>query len=482
MARYKKYNQNIYITNATPPKSLFAEREKFNKMYPKGFGYPEPIDFYTEKDRLYGVLDQKKNILVPNEDFLVNIGGTPEREIFVFDFVADAFRDFLHYMNGKNKQKLIDDDNKLKKPFKAHKGWEDVGAIQEKADEANFKAFVTIYLKSHNKHKKIKDFADFVELYLNGYVENMIKEVPLTNQGMILSNIVSPMASGLCIEISSKDKSNLYDMFNTYINNRNYKTYLMTAATYGFMVDKHVPYRLVANLGSPKMLAYIEARQDALLNTPRNSTTGWSTQPFRPSGKEQTRHTHIYNVDKFGNGWTSTLKSPLAPPHRHQIKNFVVQSAQAWEYPDGVPTGVPPHEHDLARSDNPVPWNMNSFFDLYYVDSAARDVLLLRDRLKRYYNQYIEKFPIVKDTVPCGSSRSKEIIIKRSPIGPIQYDEQYEMLFFLKLFYLIRLRELEVDVEPDAIRANVKKIETLYNLVDMEQALGYITDYLKQFY
>ena len=487
MARFKRFNnQSVYITNGTPTKSIFSEREKYNKLYPKGFGFPKPIDFFTEKNRKYGMLDQRKNILIPNSDFLFNIGGTKEREIFVFDFVADAFRDFLHYINGKINQRLIDDGGKIKKKFKAHKGWQDITSIREKYDEANYNSFVTSYLKYGNKHRKIKDFSDFIEIFMNGYTANMLNEIPMTTQGIILSNITSPMASALCIEISEKDKSNQFDMFNTYINNKNYKTYLMAAANFGFMVDKNVPYRLVANLGSPKMMAYLELRLENFLYTPRSGTADFTDISYVPKENNQPfYHDHTYQVDEYGNGFTSTIKKPSKPEedsHLHQIKNFIVQDAQGWSYPDGVPTGILPHSHGLPKSPNAIPWDLNTFFGYYYLDSSPQDVAHLSKTLRGFYNKYVEQFPFVKDIVPCGAISSREIAIKRLQVGSLEYSEEYETLFFIKLFYLIRLKELNAEVEPDAIAANIKKIDNLYNLVDKASALEYITTYLKQFY
>ena len=64
-------------------------------------------------------------------------------------------------------------------------------------------------------------------------------------------------------------------------------------------------------------------------------------------------HEHTYYVDPKGNGWTSVAEHPESKDvkHRHQILNFVVQSAQSDCYPEceikyGV-KGAPPHIHEL---------------------------------------------------------------------------------------------------------------------------------------
>lgn len=64
-------------------------------------------------------------------------------------------------------------------------------------------------------------------------------------------------------------------------------------------------------------------------------------------------HHHTYDVDEKGNGWTSVAVHPESSDvkHRHQIINYVVQSAQSDCYPDcevkyGV-AGAKPHVHEL---------------------------------------------------------------------------------------------------------------------------------------
>ena len=78
------------------------------------------------------------------------------------------------------------------------------------------------------------------------------------------------------------------------------------------------------------------------------------------SGKKTSEnecHAHSYMVDAKGNGWTSEAQHPDNPnvKHKHQILNFVVQTAQSDCYPQcetkyGV-KGAAPHVHELLGED-----------------------------------------------------------------------------------------------------------------------------------
>ena len=196
MGRYKIYNQHIYITNDTPTKTLFDQREKLERLYPKGFGFPKPIDFWDEKNRKYGIMDQDKNLITPNNSYIKQLKGSQNNNLFAFDFVCDAFNGMQHYMNGKNGQKLIEDSERIKKPLIAHKAWDDPYIIRESMDDAIYNGFVKEYLKGGNKHKNIRNEEDFIEIFLNLCMKDLLADLPLTRAGMLLSNAVSPMSSG----------------------------------------------------------------------------------------------------------------------------------------------------------------------------------------------------------------------------------------------------------------------------------------------
>tara|TARA_Y100000592_G_scaffold61510_1_gene96096 strand:+ start:22667 stop:24112 length:1446 start_codon:yes stop_codon:yes gene_type:complete len=481
MGRYKKFNQEVLIKNGMSPKYLFEEREKYEKLYPKGFGFPEPIDFWKQENRMYGLMDEQKNIVYPRTDFITQVKGSTNTNLFAFDFVTDAFDQMQRYMNGKNGQKLIDDGDRIKKPLKAVKAWDDPLKIRDLMDEAIYTSFVEVFLKSQNRHKEIRNAENFVEVFLNLCIRDIITDVPLTIQGMLLSNEISPMASGLCLEISKDDKSDVHKIFDTYFNNRNYKSYLMIASKYGFMVDKNAPFRLVANLSSPKMKHYMESRMIAFLSIPRKGMTKPSNKNFLPDGIPKI-HKHQYIVNERGNGQTNIHKGPNGVKHRHKIVNFQVQEAQAWTYPNGVPTGIGPHAHNLPVQPLPEPLTLNNFFFRYYHRTVFEDIVRLKNILLTFYNRYAEQFPKTTFAIPCGDIGSRKVTIDRVEISNGDFTDDFSMLFFTKLYFVVRLHELKANVTPESIMANIKKIDTLYKLVDSGRAIDYIERYLKQFY
>ena len=487
--RYKRMNQEVLIKNGVSPKYLFQERAKYERLYPKGRGYPEPIDFWKQKNKMYGFMDKNKNLVYPSTRFIQSVKGSTTSDIFAHDFVCDAFNDFQRYMNGKNGQKLIDDGGRIKKDIDVRKGWQDPISIRTTMDDVIYDAFVREYLKVGNKHRNITDLDSFAEAFFNLCLKDIISEVPLTIAGMLMTDSISPISSGLCLELSTDDQSDVNKIFDTYLNNKNFKTYMMAAAKYGFMVDRNVPFRLVANLSSPKMLDYMAGRQIAYLSTPRKGKTKPANKDFVPAGSSMAQgkvvyHTHQeYTVDEMGNGETSVHSGPQGVKHKHQIINFVVQPAQTWKYPDSnTAVGIHPHTHGLPVQAMPEPMTVDAFFFRYCNKTIAKDIIRLKGLIHKFYNRYVQQFPSTSFGVPCGPIRSRKVVINRITLEKDNFMGEYSDLFFMKLYFIVRLHELKANVTPESIKVNLKKIDTLNNLVDSGYAIDYIDRYMKQFY
>ena len=113
------------------------------------------------------------------------------------------------------------------------------------------------------------------------------------------------------------------------------------------------------------------------------------------------------------------------------------------------------------------------------------------------YKRFVDTFPFT--TTPLACHLSKNIYdfnpdfnfifdplqvkrIYRDELSEEQYNAQYEDLFFYKVYFMIRMRELKVTIATSKMANNLAKIEDLYLNVDKDSALSYITSYLKQFY
>ena len=102
---------------------------------------------------------------------------------------------------------------------------------------------------------QIKNFDDFMTLF-KSYAIRSSPEIPFTFSAFLKSKYCPMSVSGLVIEIADLDYYNDHEKIVQFYNSRNWEYYVNACRSYGFMVDKNIPWRLVADIASPAMLSY----------------------------------------------------------------------------------------------------------------------------------------------------------------------------------------------------------------------------------
>ena len=104
--------------------------------------------------------------------------------------------------------------------------------------------------------KTLSDFASFVPIFME-YVNLVSKNIPITRSMFFLSKYISPRSTGLVLEIYEGDYGDDKLKEELFYRDRNFEYLKNLAYVFGFMIDKHIPWRLVADLNSPRMKRYI---------------------------------------------------------------------------------------------------------------------------------------------------------------------------------------------------------------------------------
>ena len=481
---YKLDDIIVYGSNALGSKEIFEQRSRYKELYPSGSGFPGSFSFWEGNNLFYGRTDQSKRVVFPNETYLKQIAGT-QKAVFALNFVADAFQDFQQFMKITINKKFMPDET-ITAPWTATRGWENVHEAHHEGMTSIYTNFAGFYLDSTGKHKNIKDHEGFLDIFFNDYIANLIQDVPFTKTGFIRSKYFTPMMSGLCIEIDSYDHGSDYEKYDKFVNNINYRTYILAAAKFGFMVDQNAPWRLVANIESNNMRSYM-SKYMVQYSKEGTTTTNWTNA--------ETKHNHSYKLDEFGNGFTTYVDDPQYPGnhHRHEIENYRVVKEESVTYDKLNNVGIGPHAHFIATE--PLKsFTTEDVYNTFFIKSDEYDIDSMRVYLKQFYNTYAAAFPTVAvpkltDCRPSSlfanygnTAKTTIATVYRKPIDEKQHIEQYSDLFWTKMYFIARLRELKAEVDSPKLRKNLQKVEKIYKLVDKPSALEYINQYLKQFY
>ncbi len=231
----------------------FEERKEYKEY--EGFKLFRTIDTHY-KNFKYGMMNRKyEPITIIAEQAEEGLQSFPElaEDVKVLPFVAEAFNDFrkeyTSFVNNSSAPKI--NYPKYIEALTPVRGY--MNTNQE------FAGYVNYNMDSHKKQlgidPEIKTYDIFLEKFFEIFEERG-EEYPITKSGFITSEHCSIMTSGLCIELAQKD----YDIDapkGEMITTSDFHCFADYANYYGFLIDKYVPWRLVADLKSERMRGYI---------------------------------------------------------------------------------------------------------------------------------------------------------------------------------------------------------------------------------
>jgi|GEM_PF-4855629 len=205
----------------------------------------------TENSK-YGKVNNNGEYVIPDYEKMLFFKN---KRFKVFNFVHDAFFKFQEDMNfrpiegkGAVGSRLFTSDATLAAP--------DARKVYENYLNTAHKSYARGLFGTEDERKIVR-----VENLIDHYIETLRhddRNLPITLTKFIKSNLsfVNPCISGLMIELLSDQKS-LFIKNANFIKEVWFSNYVNSAAKAGFLVDRRVPWRLVANLNSENLHVYM---------------------------------------------------------------------------------------------------------------------------------------------------------------------------------------------------------------------------------
>jgi len=253
---------------------LYVEEENettltiFNKRVIYDFesrneNYTNLVDFNFGEKFLYGRVTRKFKPIYFNNNFVklktfnpINSQGTPPQAI---NFVVDMFNRLSIQFDKCAATGKINPNDPFLSSLKVYKGYENPIELHGSFLQAQLNAF-SRQLKL-SRYKTLQEFM----IKFEALVEESLKLYPITFSGFVKSRFCPISVSGLTIEIADSSYFNDNAKIQEFINSPNWEFYLNACRSYGFMIDKLIPWRLVADIGTNECLEY--SRNYRLLNT-----------------------------------------------------------------------------------------------------------------------------------------------------------------------------------------------------------------------
>ena len=256
-------------SNQEGARDLFEKRTIY-KIDATSDTYSNLVDFNFGEKFLYGRVNRFYVPMVLAPAFVgtktFKRTADPKKALSALSFVVDAFEQMARQFEKCAELRKIDTTDQFLTNLRVYKAYEDHNTLYSNHKSIYLNSLKTIF---KNQRIKVKNFDEFIKELMN-ILQRTAYRNAFTKPGFIKSKSCPMTCSGLAIEIADLDAANDEEKINQFVNSLNWDFYLQTCASYGFMVDKAVPWRIVADIGSAP---YKSAIFDYAKNYGLNSTT-----------------------------------------------------------------------------------------------------------------------------------------------------------------------------------------------------------------
>lgn len=206
------------------------------------------IDFNHQK-AFYGRIDTHNRSIYPSEKFLKLVSGTDD--VMLLNFVSEALSDMLFKIERMKEIGKIPKSS-IFYNITVKKGWESLLNDHHKTMNAIFEGFILNYVNNPLNSVKIRNFQDYSKEFIY-FLNKFLVKFPITRSRMQLNNATNPRVSGLVFEIATDVHDDDESKYRNYILDKSFIQFQGILNSFGFMVDKNAPWRIIADLESPQM-------------------------------------------------------------------------------------------------------------------------------------------------------------------------------------------------------------------------------------
>lgn len=239
-------NKTPSANNETSLKTLFEQRDLYEKLYPDYVFRASPIKVSSKMRALYGRVDTMGFSIIPKQDFISQL--LTDEPIFAIDIVKECFDEMVSYWGKLSSLGKLSKNSLTLKEIKPRSAiTSGIASIYDAHIEQQIEFFNKQYVRSDGQ---IRNYAEHERDIRNFSHYLKSKMLPFTLSEFCTSRVLKPTETGLVIDISEEDPSDDATKFRGFIKDPNYDNYTKVAYRFGFKVDRDIPWRIYFDLSS----------------------------------------------------------------------------------------------------------------------------------------------------------------------------------------------------------------------------------------
>lgn len=242
--------------NALPTKNLYYQRLNYEIQ----FDYvsisqnlkPEKFKDFLYLQQMYGKINLSNDVVNVDNSQLKGLNEDPK--LMLIAPAADAFNALFARHKNLINSNGIPQNSKFSeiKPKKAYISPNDQHYAYLNVYFNKFYNFI-----NNNKlNNKIVDFKSFIKYFVFFYNQN---DKIINKTEFIKTSLCSPYASGLVVDIAVDRHGNDLNAYTNYLRDDSYGLFDTLVKQYGFVMDKHSPWRLTFDIAGANAQSYLRA-------------------------------------------------------------------------------------------------------------------------------------------------------------------------------------------------------------------------------
>ena len=206
----------------------YHRKKYIRQAYPL-FDDDKSIDLWYGPKVLYGRVDQDNRPITLLPGSLLNIQESPD--VFVVNFVADAYEGFRDHINEAISRRKIDYQNSWIKGMRPYKGYIDPGSIQEELLETLHNNFTIEFYDKSAKFKNVSGIHNYIDMFFTFY-KTLGSRFPISITSQTRTNLISPLSTGLVLDLSEARHDLDIIKYRVFIEDPNFRFYQNAARKY----------------------------------------------------------------------------------------------------------------------------------------------------------------------------------------------------------------------------------------------------------
>jgi hypothetical protein len=259
--------------------------------------------------------------------------------------------------------------------------------------------------------------------------------------------------SGLIIEIAEDDYDDDFNKGYKFLD-ENFQLVANIAAQYGFLIDKNIPWRLVADISSPAMQEYMTGVP--IVGFDLGTDFDYQCKPaiqgteIPPMAYGYSQLPGLADVIRHIAFYTIPGGEPVPGYARYKQATGDSLLAENWV-------------SILKDTDPSVTYEIMYLID--YNETWTSDIETLQKYLIYFYNFYVASKPsVLLRTSGTPTCPPVSISLDRKIIQPDFFEKTFGSRWKLKTFYVLRNMERQINVKPSSAAKEIQDVLNIYNL------------------